>query len=151
MRVSVKRTLRTAFTVVAVALASGCGDVLASFSDTYTGPAPSREDIAAETVVIRRVTEQPGTGIQFFWVDRERYLGDPHDINRIVELTSRGMQAEVAAMRLETGDRVRVSTRFVSLMEAGGLSRYFHDWPYDRYWEYLIGQHDITAVERVAP
>ena len=84
-------------------------------------------------------------------MDRERYRASPHDINRIVELTSRRIQPEVLAMGLETGDRVRISTRFASFREAGGLSRYFHDWPYDRYWEYPIGQHDITSVERVAP
>ena len=152
MNLKPRHLFRAAFVAFAVAAAPGCDSVLASLSGTYRGPAPSREDLAGETVVIRKVDAQPGTGIQFFLVDRERYLASaPHDINRVVEVMSRDIQPTVTAMQLKIGDRVRISTRFVSFREAGGLSQYFSDWPYDKYWEYPIGFHNLTSVERVAP
>jgi hypothetical protein len=152
MNLSFKRTLRTAFAVLAVAFASGCDSIVGSLIPIYKGPDPMREDISGETVVIRRIDAQPGTGIQFFLVDRERYTTSaPHDINRVVELMSRDIQPAVTAMQLKTGERVRISTRFVSFSEAGDLGRYFADWPYDKYGEYPIGFHNLTSIERVAP
>ena len=42
MRVSAKRTIRTAFTALAVVLASGCGDIPASLRACYE-PISSKE------------------------------------------------------------------------------------------------------------
>jgi hypothetical protein len=152
MIMTLKRTLRTAFAVLAVTLAPGCDGAVGSLLPTYDGPDPERRDISGETVVIRKIDAQPGTGIQFFLVDRERYTTSaPHDINRVVEVMSRDIQPAVSQMQLKVGERVRISTRFISFREAGGLSQYFSDWPYDKYWEYPIGLHTLTSVERVAP
>jgi hypothetical protein len=152
MKTSNRRMLRASVFALVVALVAGCGSIVASVLDVYTGPEPDREDITEETVIIRRVQTQPETGIQFFLVDRERYVASaPHSINRIVEITSRDMQPEVAAMQLQAGDRVRVSTDFLSFRMVGELSQYFDDWPYDKYSEYPIGLHLITSVERTNP
>lgn len=152
MGMRLKRALRSAFVGLAVMAAAGCDDVLAGLSNTYTGPPPSREDITNEMAVIRRVRAQPETGIQFFLVERERFLEtDPHHIDRVVEVTSRDIQAAVTPMQLAAGDRIRITTRFLSYRESGELGQYVSDWPYDKYDEYPIGFHLLTSVERLAP
>jgi hypothetical protein len=110
MGMRLKQALRSVFVGLAVMAASGCDDILAGLSNTYTGPPPSREDITNEIAVIRRVRAQP-----------------------------------------ETGDRIRITTRFLSYRESGELGRYVSDWPYDKYDEYPIGFHTLTSVERLAP
>ncbi|MEW5927645.1 MAG: hypothetical protein AB1941_09175 [Gemmatimonadota bacterium] len=151
MNLIFKRTLRTTFTVLLV-FAAGCDSVVGSLIPVYDGPTPVRDDISSETVIIRKIDAQPGTGIQFFLVDRERYLSSaPQNINRVVEVMSRDIQPTVTAMQLRVGERVRVSTRFVSFSMAGDLGGYFPNWQYDRYDEYPIGFHNLTSVERVAP
>jgi hypothetical protein len=152
MKTSNRRMLWTAIFALVVAFVAGCGSIVASVLDVYTGPEPDRKDITEETVIIRKVETQPGTGIQFFLVDRERYLTSaPHSINRIVEVTSRDLQPAVAEMQLKAGDRVRLSTDFLSFRMVGELSQYLDDWPYDKYSEYPIGFHLIRSVERTAP
>ena len=147
-----KRVLQCALLGLAVAAASGCDSILATLSNTYTGTPPSREDITAEAAIVRRVDTQAETGIQFFLVDRERFLAaDPHSIDRVVEVTSRDIQPAVTPMQLRVGDRIRMTTRFLSYQESGELGKYVPDWPYDRYDEYPIGFHALTSVERLAP
>jgi hypothetical protein len=147
------RSLFQSILIVGAVLATpGCDGILGSLTRTYPGPEPSREDIAAETVIVRTVSTQPGTGFLFFYVDRERFLAsDPHNINRVVEVTSRDLHPAVAALELKPGDRVRISTRFLSLREAGALGQHVPNWPLDRYDEYLLGLHALTSIERVAP
>lgn len=152
MNPSRSRILRIAVLGTMAVFAPGCDNILGSLSRKYTGPEPSRQDITGETVIVRTVDVQPQTGIQFFYVDRERYRSSaPHDINRVVEVTSRDVQPEVTRMQLKAGDRIRISTKFLSISEAGDLGRYFPDWPYDRYDEYPIGFHALTKIERVQP
>ncbi|HEV2148819.1 MAG TPA: hypothetical protein VGR37_15550 [Longimicrobiaceae bacterium] len=149
MKSNPTQVLRLALVGVALVLAQGCESILG----IYRGPEPSRESIVGETVIIRWVSGQPETGIQRFYVDRERYLTSaPHNINRIVEVTSRDIQPAVAEMQLKVGERVRISTTFHSFRTVGELSRYFENWPHDKkYHEYPIGFHVLTSVERVAP
>lgn len=148
---TLERALRSALLGLAVIVAPGCDGILATLSNTYTGTPPSREDITNETVVVRRVRAQAETGIQFFLVERERFLTtDPHDIDRVVEVTSRDIQPMVTPMRLAAGDRIRITTRFLSYRESGELAQYVADWPFDRYDEYPIGFHTLTSVERLA-
>lgn len=135
-----------------VLLTSGCDSILGSLTRTYPGPAPSREDVMEETVIVRTVHAQRDTGILFFYVDRVRFLeSDPHNINRVVEVTSRDIHPAVDALRLKVGDRIRISTRFLSHREAGDLGKHIPNWPFDRYDEYLLGLHALRSVERVAP
>lgn len=145
-----EQVIRALFASVALMLAHGCGSIADSLSGTYTGPAPSRDDITAEIAIIRTVDAQPGTGIQSFYMDRERFLTTaPHDINRVVLVTARDVQPTATQLNLKIGDRVRISTKFISYSEAGDLSRYVPDWPYDRYNEYPLGFHALTFIERV--
>ncbi|HZG42615.1 MAG TPA: hypothetical protein VEY93_06605 [Longimicrobium sp.] len=69
----------------------------------------------------------------------------------MIEVTSRDLHAAVAALELKPGDRVRISTRFLSFREAGALGQHVPNWPFDRYDEYLLGLHALTSIERVAP
>lgn len=147
-----KRRMLQAMLVAMGVLLTGCDGILGSLTRTYPGPAPSRDDITAETVIVRTVSAQPGTGILFFYVDRVRFLeSDPHNINRVVEVTSRDIHPAVTALALKVGDRVRISTRFLSHREAGALGNHIPNWPFDRYDEYPLGLHALSAVERVAP
>jgi hypothetical protein len=56
----------------------------------------------------------------------------------------------VTPMQLAAGDRIRITTRFLSYRESGELGQYVADWPFDRYDEYPIGFHTLTSVERLA-
>lgn len=137
---------------VGILLASGCDSIFGSLTSTYPGPAPSKDDIAGETVIVRTVSAQPGTGILFFYVDRVRFLeSEPHNINRVVEVTSRDIHPEVVALGVTVGDRLRISTQFLSYREAGDLGKHVPNWPFDKYDEYLIGLHALTSVQRVDP
>ena len=85
-------------------------------------------------------------------MDRVRLLETrPHDSNRVVEIIPGDAQSEVSRLGLEVGDTITISTHYLSDREAGQLGEYVPDWPFDRYGEYPIGLHALTAVERVSP
>jgi hypothetical protein len=152
VKLSASRVLWVAFVAFPLALMPACGSIADSLLNTYTGPRPSQDDISSEIAIVRTVEVQPGTGIQSFFLDRERFLTTaPHDINRVVLVTARDVQPAVTPMQLEVGDRVRISTEFISFREAGDLARYVPDWPFDKYDEYLLGFHALTEIERLAP
>ncbi|HEX8359005.1 MAG TPA: hypothetical protein VF613_02730 [Longimicrobium sp.] len=131
--------------------AAACESAALTLIGAYPGPNPDRTDIVAETVIVRTAREQAETGIEFFLFDRVRVLKTkPHDINRIVEVMSRDIQAEVSRLDLQVGDTILISTRYVADREAGELGEYVPDWPFDKYGEYPIGFHTLTAVERVS-
>jgi hypothetical protein len=152
MKLSASRMLRVACAGLVLALAPACGSIADSLLNTYTGPGPSQDDLSGEVAIVRTVRVQPETGIQSFFLDRERFLTTaPHDINRVVLVTARDVQPAVTPMELKVGDRVRISTTFLSFTEAGDLARDVPDWPFDRYDEYPLGFHALTEIERLAP
>ena len=145
-----RRAVAAALLASMVSIA-GCESALLTLIGAYPGPGPDQTDIAAETVIVRTASEQAETGIEFFLVDRVHLLKTrPHDINRVVEVMSRDVQAEVSELGLQVGDTIRISTRYVSNREAGDLGKYVPNWPFDKYGEYPIGFHTLTAVERVS-
>jgi hypothetical protein len=138
--------------LTACALAAAGCELFVSALGGYTGPPPNTTDIAAETVIVRTVSEQPRTGILFFYVDRLRLLKTrPHDINRVVEAMSVDIHPEVTRLGLAAGDTILISTRYVGAREAGALSPAVPDWPFDKYDEYTLGLHALTSVERLGP
>lgn len=151
MNMVLKRLFGTTLVILSLVMIVGC-DIIFGTLGVYTGTPPNRADIVAETVIVRIVSEQPGTGIQFFHVDRVRLLKTkPHDINRIVEVMSRDIQPVVKQLEVKVGDTLRISTRYLENREAGGLGKHVPDWPFDRYDEYTIGFHTLTAAERISP
>jgi hypothetical protein len=151
MPTALQRLFQMALVIGSLVTAAGC-DFAFGLLGVYTGPPPSKADIVAETVIVRTARKQAETGISFFHVDRVRLLNtSPHDINRVVEVTSRDVQPVVEQLGVQVGDTLRISTRYLANQEVGGLGEYVPDWPFDRYDEYTIGFHVLTAVERVGP
>jgi hypothetical protein len=131
-------------------LAGGCSGIVDSISGRYRGPQPLSQGLSGETVVIRRVTVLPAGSA--FIVDRVRFVeaGDPHDINRVVEVvTTEATRNQVSGLNLRAGDRVILSTEFQSITtQVGALG--IPDWPGPGRYEYPIGFHSITSVARAA-
>jgi hypothetical protein len=132
--------------------AAGCESAVLTLLGAYDGPNPDQANISAERVIVRFASQPAESGAQHFYVDRLRLLETrPHDINRVVELVPGDVQSEVSRLGLEVGDTITISTRYLIDHEAGDLGKYVPDWPFDRYGEYPIGFHTLTAVERVNP
>lgn len=146
------KNLLLALLLCAAALpAAGCERVLNYVTNTYSGPAPQKVDLVAETVIVRRISTDESNRIQRMFVDRERYLAsDPHSIDRVLQVLPHEVLDAVSALNLQVGDRVRISTRYQGYAEAGDLGRFVPNWPFDKYHEYLIGEHVLTAVEKIA-
>lgn len=144
--------LRRAMLVLLVLVPVACSSILDSLLGIYQGPMPDQADIVNEVVIVRIVSTQPSTGIQNFYLDRVRFLeaNDPHNVNRVVEATARDVQGRVDELGLRVGDRIRISTRFFGTMRTAGLHQ-VPNWPGHDYFEYPIGFHFLTAVERVSP
>ena len=137
--------------LVAALPAASCGPILDYVAMTYTGPPPQKVDLVAETVIVRRISADDSGRIRRMYVDRERYLkSDPHSIDRVVKVLPHEVPDAVSALNLQAGDRIQISTRFQGYTEAGDLARFVPDWPYDKYDEYLLGEHVLTAVEKIA-
>ena len=138
--------------MVACALSiAGCESALLTLIGAYPGPNPDQADITAERVIVRFVSRPVEGGTQYYYVDRVRLLeSEPHDINRVVEVIPGEVQPRVRELGLQVGDTIRISTRYVSNREAGDLGKYVPNWPFDKYGEYPIGFHTLTAVERVS-
>lgn len=147
------RKLLAALLVCATALpVAGCDPVLNFVTNSYTGVPPQKVDIVAETAIIRRLSNDESNRIQRMLLDRERYLAsDPHNINRVVQVLPHEVLDAVSALHLRNGDRIRISTRYQGYAEAGDLGQFVPDWPFDKYNEYLLGEHVLTAVEKIAP
>lgn len=119
--------------------------------DSAFAPDPSREDISGEEVIVRIVYNNADGQVFSFYADRVRFLqSQPHSIDRVIEVRPNEQLGGVGSLRPEVGDRLRISTRFLYLQEAGGLSPYVPDWPYDRSLKYRLGLHALTAVENIA-
>jgi hypothetical protein len=145
------KKLLVAAVLVLTASTAGCESTAAFFLNAYTGPGPDRTDLNAETVIVRQVTTFDDIKAQNFYVDRVRYLEDaPNNINRVVQVTSREIAGPVRAMNLAVGERIRISTRYETNREAGGLGAFIPNWSFDRYAEYPVGFHALLSVERVA-
>lgn len=146
------KKLLLAAVLVLAASSAGCKPTVGFLLSAYTGPGPDPVGLTDETVIVRIVDPIAGTDIQNFYVDRVRYLEDaPNNINRVVQVTSREIAGPVRAMNLAVGERIRISTRYQTNTEAGGLGDFIPHWRFDRYSEYPIGFHVLLSVERVAP
>lgn len=137
--------------VAACALpAAGCGGLADTLlGEAYRGPAPAAESLSGEVVVVRQVEVVP-SGQTVLLVDRVRYVeaGDPHDVNRVVRVTSgEAMRDPVAALRLAPGDRVVLSTQYQGSVQVVG-SMSVPDWPGHGARQYPVGFHSVTAIAR---
>src|SRR5215213_8938859 len=104
---------RLALVAACAVTVAGC-NALSDFvsGEKYRGPRPAEEDIATEVAIVRSadVTE---SGQTVLLIDRVRYVdaGDPHNVNRVVQVRSgAAMRDTVAALNLGRGDRVLIST-----------------------------------------
>ena len=132
--------------------ASAACDAFDRLSGGYVGPMPDDDPITSEAVTVASTYTAPGGHIRFV-LDRTRYVdaGDPHDVNRVIEaMTTPENQAAVAALNLQRGDRVVISTEFIQIGEGGG-SMNVPNWPGHDAMEYPIGLHRITTLQRAAP
>jgi len=135
---------------VALVCTGGCTDLVGALLGGYTGPAPEQIDIVDEVVVVRRIYVADHGGISSFLGDRLRYLEkDPHNVNRLVDVKLRDLRPVVEQLRTKEGDTLRISTRFHYITEASGPTG-APDWPYEKYFDYPMGSHLLTNVERVA-
>ena len=146
-----RRVLRRSSVLVPAVLA-GClfGDLLVE----YHGPMPEKVGLVDELVVLREVlvsSSYPGEPGGFY-ADRLRYVqnGQPHDINRIVNVTSGPLQAQFAALNPQVGDTMRISTVYDRMYWAG-VHGPVPDWPNGKLEEYPVGFHTLTAIRRAGP
>jgi hypothetical protein len=129
--------------VLAVAI-SGCD--FANITGAYRGPMPEKVGLAAEEVIVRRI-ESEG---RHLIVDRVRYAGDPHNVNRVVSVNTSALQPQIDALNLQGEDRLVISTEFVQVGEIVDFPE-VPNWPGHNYVEFPIGLHKLTAVARTAP
>jgi hypothetical protein len=150
---SVPRSARLGLLGLVMATGSaGCDDFINGLSRGYVGPSPSRESITDEIATVAKGWEGY-QGQIILILDRTRFVdaGDPHDVNRVIKAwTTSENQAQIAALQLMRGERVRISTEFSSIEEASG-SMNVPNWPGHDAIEYPIGSHRITAISRVSP
>lgn len=128
---------------MAVAI-SGC-DFL-NVTGAYRGLMPENVGLAAEEVTVRRI-ESEG---RHLIVDRVRYAGDPHNVNRVVSVNTSALKPQIDALNLQAGDRLVISTEFVQIGEIVDFPE-VPNWPGHSYVEFPIGSHKLTAVARAAP
>lgn len=134
-----------------VLLVVGCN--FADLLPHYTGPQPEREAIANERVVVRQLVGSaihPGAAGAFYG---ERAIfqqaGDPHNVNRVVYVAGGELHAELAAINLELGDTLLISTRYdTTYYDAIGPGA-VPDWPGHTHVEYPIARHMLTSLARV--
>jgi hypothetical protein len=122
------------------------GDLL--FGPNYEGPPPAAEGISNEVAIVRNIHMVTGGAVLL--LDRVRYLdtGDPHNVNRVVRVSTGTAGPEaVAVLNLERGDRVVVSTQYRGTVNVAELAS-IPDWPGHRAHVYPIGFHFITVIAR---
>lgn len=143
MRVAALRRRRFLLaSAIALALA-GCESALAP----YRGDRPAEEDLVREMVIVRYV-EAPVQDRLSFIVDRTRFMeaGDPHNVDRVISILSTdATTANAAALNLQSGDTIMISTEYAGRREVAELKE-VPNWPGHRYYEYPIGAHLLTAV-----
>jgi hypothetical protein len=128
---------------------AGCSGIAGLLPGLYTGPPPARTDIVDEQVIVRKIFMSGLGNISELLVDRIRFLEkDRHNINRLVIVSPRDLLSDFEQLRVQVGDTLKVSTRFQHFAEAGGESG-APDWPYEKYFDYPMGSHLLTRVERV--
>lgn len=137
-------------TVVAL-LVAGCN--LADLLPHYTGPQPDREHLTNERVVVRQLIGSaihPGKAGGFYG-ERTifRDAGDPHNVNRVVYLAGGDLHAELAALDLQIGDTLLISTRYETTYYDAVRTGAVPDWPGHTHLEYPIARHTLTALVRV--
>jgi hypothetical protein len=149
---TVRRLLRYSRVFLAgliVLTTAGCRDVVGFALGAYTGPSPARTDITDEAVIVRRIYTSDLGGISVLVVDRIRFLEkDRHNINRLVMVNPHDLRVDFERLGAQVGDTLKVSTRFEYIGEASGESG-APDWPYKKYFDYPMGSHLLTKVERV--
>lgn len=128
--------------------ATGCDSILGGLSGAYRGSQPARENIVSEVVIVRSINRQ-SSGVARLILDRVRYseAGDPHDVNRVVQALTTQVQSTFDGLNVQVGDRLVVSTSFIQVSEAGGLSE-VPNWPGHGYAEYPVALHSLTSVAR---
>jgi hypothetical protein len=138
--------------LLAPALLAGClfGDLLVE----YHGPMPEKTGLYDEVVVVREVQAIPLPPNQTggFYADRVRYVlsGQPHDINRIINVSAGQLQSQFAALNPQVGDTMRISTVYDRTYWAG-VHGPVPDWPNGKLEEYPVGFHTLTAIRREGP
>jgi F420-0:gamma-glutamyl ligase-like protein len=136
---------RAAFLAGMLAVAiSGCD--FASITGAYRGPMPAKVGLVAEEVIVRRI-ESEG---RHLIVDRVRFAGDPHNVNRVVSVNTSALKTQTDALNLKGGDHVVISTEFVQVGEIVDFPE-VPNWPGHNAVEFPIGLHRLTAVARPAP
>lgn len=150
MRRSLSLLVRLTLVATCALQVAGC-NALSDFvsGEKYRGPRPAEEDISNEVGIVRSA-EVTGSGQTVLLIDRVRYAdaGDPHNVNRVVQVRSgAAMRDTVAALNLGRGDRVLISTEYQGVTNViGNLS--VPDWPGHNAYEYPIGIHAATAIAR---
>ena len=129
---------------------AGC-DTIADFmfGENYEGPPPAQEDISNEMAIVRS-TYVPESGRTSLLIDRVRYVdaGDPHNVNRAVQVSSGDAMLEaVAALNLAVGDSVLISTRYQGIVRVVNIQS-VPNWPGHKAYEYSIGFHVVTEIAR---
>jgi hypothetical protein len=129
---------------VAVALA-GCEFSLGG----YVGPRPDGAALVNEVVVIRRLGRPDGDPerVAAFFADRVRFVaaGDPHNVNRIVQVTSGELETDPHLAGAQVGDTLRITTRYDRTYYTS-VSAPVPDWPGHDHYEYPIAYHTLVAV-----
>jgi len=133
------------FCLLTVASLTACVDPLRE----YDGPYPTQSDIVDEVAVVRDTTVGPDNGILAVVADRVRFTtsGDPHNVDRIVELNARDVNAAAMALRLAPGDTIRFSSRY-QYTYLNGFVVPIPDWPGPRGVPYPVAYHLLTAISR---
>ncbi|HST63178.1 MAG TPA: hypothetical protein VLK84_30995 [Longimicrobium sp.] len=142
--------VRFALVAVCALPVAGCDSIAdLMFGENYEGPPPAEEDITNEVAVVRS-TVVAESGLIVLLVDRVRYVdaGDPHNVNRVVQVYSGdAMRETVAALNLSAGESVLISTEYQSYTNVMGI-RSVPNWPGHNAYEYPIAIHGVTAIAR---
>ncbi|HYW08038.1 MAG TPA: hypothetical protein VE913_13840 [Longimicrobium sp.] len=129
------------------AACSGLGAILPH----YTGPRPAQDPISAERVVVRRTIPRVGSPeVGGFYADRLRFVdaGQPHDVNRVVNVDAGDLLPQLSALGIQVGDTLRISTRYFGTYTEGLPRGTVPGWPGHDSIEYPMGYHTLTAVAR---
>lgn len=145
-----KQSFRRFLGAAAILTLAGC-DFLAGALDTYKGPTPDRQPLTAERVVVRGTIPSSGDldKVGGYYFDRLRYLesNDPHNVNRVVHVSSGERREDAWALGIRVGDTLVVSTRYDATYHSGAPTS-VPNWPGHGYVEYPIAYHTLTAVSR---
>jgi hypothetical protein len=150
---SVKKPSRTAAIALlgAAALAvAGCD--LGSILPHYTGPLPQKLPLVNERVVVRETIPSsifPGA-VGGFYGERTQFTerGEPHNVNRVVYVSGGARSADLAALGVDLGDTLLISTQYDTTYYTSVAPDAVPDWPGHEHLEYPVGNHTLTAVAR---